>query len=103
MTDVNEICLISPIDQNKRVLCWDNQFHTRYFEDECVRMVKYWRKYAGWLKNINIYIYNVNGANISDKTIDELKAFNCIYQEFNNEKYEEMGFLTEPLCGKIAE
>ena len=99
---MNDICLITPIDQNKEVLCWDNQIHARYFEDECLRMVKYWRKYAGWLKNINIYVYNVNGAKISNKTLDELSSYGCIYKTFDQE-YSDIGFLTEPLCGKLAE
>lgn len=101
--NVENICLITPIDQNKNVLCWDGNLHKRYFEDECLRMIKYWRKYAGWLKNINIYVYNVNGANISSTTIDKLSQYGCIYNVIENNLYSDIGFLTEPLCGKLAE
>jgi hypothetical protein len=101
--NVENICLITPIDQNKNILCWDGNLRKRYFEDECLKMIKYWRKYAGWLKNINIYVYNVNGANISLATIDKLSQYGCIYNTIENNLYSDMGFLTEPLCGKLAE
>jgi hypothetical protein len=28
----NDICLISPIEQNKDVVCWDGKIRRRYFE-----------------------------------------------------------------------
>lgn len=101
--DARDICLITPIDQNKDVLCWDGHVHRRFFEEESVRMVESWRKHGGWLKNIRIYVFNVNHAQISQSTIDKLVNFGCEYIVEDVDQYKEMGFLTEPLCGKLAE
>lgn len=100
----NQICLISPIEQNKVVIGWDNKPHKRFFEQEAVQMVSAWRKMAGWLKNINIYFFNVNHAKISSETITSLSKLNCeVIEPEDIGEYKEMGFLTEPLCGKISE
>jgi hypothetical protein len=33
-----KVALISPLEQNKTVVAWDNKLHKRYFEQEAVRM-----------------------------------------------------------------
>lgn len=107
MTPVEEIVLVSPIEQNKTVVAWDGKPHKRHFELEAVQMVQTWRKRAGWLKDVDIVFFNVNNASISQQTLDKLASLNCQVIDAPSKKrstnYCEMGFLTEPLCGKIAE
>lgn len=67
-------------------------------------MVKSWRKNAGYLKDIDIIFFNTNGAKISSKTILELEKNQCdIITASDISDYYDIGFLTEPLCGKLAE
>lgn len=67
-------------------------------------MVRFWRRHGGWLKDINIYFFNVNHAKISDDTMTRLKEMGCrIIEPVESAEYLDMGFLTEPLCGKLAE
>ena len=68
-------------------------------------MVKSWRQHGGWLKDIPIYVFNVNGCNPKLKTIQALEYFGCQYIEKHIEDTEsfDYGFLNEPLCGKLAE
>lgn len=104
MTDPKDIVLVSPIEQNKSVVAWDGKTHKRYFELEAVQMVQTWRKRAGWLKDIDIVFFNVNNAAISQATIGKLASLNCQVVNCTSQgEYHELGFLTEPLCGKIAE
>lgn len=105
MTDPKDIVLVSPIEQNKSVVAWDGKTHKRYFELEAVQMVQTWRKRAGWLKDVDIVFFNVNNASISQLTLDKLASLKCQVIDAPNKsaKYCEMGFLTEPLCGKLAE
>jgi hypothetical protein len=103
--EIDNICLISPIEQNKTVITWDGKPHKRYFELEAIEMVKYWRKNGGWLKDIDIFFFNVNSAKISKMTVEKLYSLGCkiINSSEKNNEYQDIGFLTEPLCGKIAE
>lgn len=66
-------------------------------------MVRSWRKNGGWLKDINIYIFNVNGAKIQPQTVQTLKELGCSYVYSSVGGYEEIGFMTEPRCGQLAE
>lgn len=108
MIDPQEVCLVSPLEQNKDVLAWDDKLHRRYFELEAIQMATWWRKNGGWLKDIDILFFNVNNARISQSTISKLKDLNCkvfdapVDDQASGE-YKELGFLTEPLCGMLAE
>lgn len=68
-------------------------------------MVKSWRQHGGWLKDIPIYVFNVNRCKPKRKIIQALESFGCQYIEKYVEDTQrfEYGFLNEPLCGKIAE
>ena len=65
-------------------------------------MVKSWRKNGGWIKDINIYFFNVNGSKPSKNIIEQLQKLGCIIFD-SNDSYKEIGFLTEPMCGYTAE
>lgn len=108
MIDPQEVCLISPLEQNKDVLAWDDKLHRRYFEFEAVQMAAQWRKNGGWLKDIDIMFFNVNNAKISEDTIKKLEDLKCKVIDrpecsYSDHEYQELGFLTEPLCGRLAE
>lgn len=68
-------------------------------------MVKSWRQHGGWLKDIPIYVFNVNRCKPKRKIIQALESFGCQYIEkyVEDTKKFEYGFLNEPLCGKLAE
>ena len=101
----DKVALISPLEQNKTVVAWDNKPHKRYFEQETIRMTQSWRKHGGWLKDIDIHFYNVNNANIAESTIKQLEQLGCNIHIVNesNDVYSDIGFMTEPKCGFLAE
>ena len=105
MIDPSRVCLISPLEQNKTAVSWDNKPHRRYFEQEAVRMAKSWRKHGGWLKDIDIFFYNMNNASPASSTVEELESLKChiFHASSSNDQYLEMGFMTEPECGRLAE
>lgn len=55
------------------------------------------------MKNIKVYFFNVNSAKISDDTKTQLLNNNCEFIDVQQGEYEDIGFLTEPLCGYEAE
>ena len=104
-TILDKVALISPLEQNKTVVAWDNKLHKRYFEQEAVRMAQSWRKHGGWLKDIDIHFYNVNNAKLAESTIKQLEELGCSIHcsNENNDQYNDIGFMTEPKCGFLAE
>ena len=104
-TILDKVALISPLEQNKTVVAWDNKLHKRYFEQEAVRMAQSWRKHGGWLKDIDIHFYNVNNAKLAEGTIKQLEELRCCIHSSNesNDQYNDIGFMTEPKCGFLAE
>ena len=55
------------------------------------------------MKNIKVYFFNVNSAKIYDNTKTQLLNNNCEFIDVQQGEYEDIGFLTEPLCGYEAE
>ena len=51
----------------------------RDYEAEAIKCFKYWRKNAGWLKDIPIYTHCPTENKITEKTINELKKLNVTY------------------------
>lgn len=107
--DVSDIALIAPIEGNNNNLnnktIFKNFGYERLFEYEAIRCFTYWRKYAGWLKDINIYTVCLTGNDISEKTKEELKKLNVIHTNcfYPETKDFSSGFLNIPLAGRHFE
>ena len=69
MTSIaDRICLITPLDRNKTVVDEFGKTQARYYEDEAVRLVKYWRRRGGDLAGIPIYAYEFQERKIQERT-----------------------------------
>lgn len=76
----------------------------RFFEMESVNCVESWRKNAGWLKDIPIYIMNPTG-DISEKTKEWYNKYNVTYISKKPEIFNihEYGFFNVHYVGHYLE
>ena len=105
MAPYNDICLIAPLEQDKVVHAFDGTEYKRYFEEEAVRLAKSARKFKQ-MSNLDICFFNVNNAKVKKKTLKDLEDLGCKCIDIeleNKDRYNEIGFLTKPLCGFYAE
>ena len=104
MCSVSDIALTIPVEANlknqnnqKKIV----QF-PRFYEDELKKCVSNWRKHAGWLKNIPIYLLCATGNDISEETLNEISMFDVHYISERDEltDFFSSGFLNLPYCGQ---
>jgi hypothetical protein len=102
MTSIaDRICLITPLDRNKTVVDEFGKTQARYYEDEAVRLVKYWRRRGGDLACIPIYAYEFQERKIQERTRDELIQMGTTIVPAMS--LGNSGFNLEPYVGSLWE
>lgn len=100
--------LITMIESNENNLNEQNGItfsEKRLYEDEAILCFTNWRKNAGWLKDIAIYVFCPTKNTITAKTKEAFKELNVVYiEEFLEETKDLLsGFWIVPLCGMKLE
>lgn len=106
---ITDIALITLFEKNRQIINESNQLENRYYEQELITCIKYWRAFAKELKNINIYVLNLHEYYISKPLRSELHKYNAKIIDVQDQQFKKTvanisnGFLFEPLCGKYFE